>query len=55
MNDIIKIVQYLEDSGVLLKEVTKTSENKIKKQKGGFLGMLLGTLGAMYFKSWSWK
>ena len=35
MNDIIKIVQVLEDSNVLLKGVTKTIENEIKEQKGG--------------------
>ena len=46
MNDIMKIVQALEDSNILLKGVTKTSKNKTKEQKGGFLGMLLGTLGA---------
>ena len=46
MNDITKIVQALEDSNVLLKGVTKTIENETKKQKGGFLSMLLGTLGA---------
>ena len=42
----MKIVQSLEDSNILLKGVTKTFENKTKKQKGGFLSMLLGTLGA---------
>ena len=46
MNDIIKTVQALEDSNVLLKVVTKTIENETKEQKGGFLSMLLGTLGA---------
>ena len=46
MNDIIKIAQALEDSDVLLKGVTKTIENEPKEQKGGFLSMLLGTLGA---------
>ena len=46
MNDIIKIVQALEDSDILLKGVTKTIENETKEQKGGFLGMLLETLGA---------
>ena len=45
-NDIMKIVQALEDFNVLLKGVTKTVENEIKEQKGGFLSMLLGTLGA---------
>ena len=46
MNDIIKIVKSLEDSGLLLKGVTKTVQNEVKEQKGGFLSMLLGTLGA---------
>ena len=46
MNDIMKIVQALEDSNILLKGVTKTVQNEVKEQKGGFLSMLLGTLGA---------
>ena len=46
MNDIIKIVQALEDFNILLKGVTKTIKNETKEQKGGFLSMLLGTLGA---------
>ena len=46
MNDIIKFVQALEDSNVLLKGVTKTIKNETKEQKEGFLSMLLGTLGA---------
>ena len=46
MNDIMKIIQALEDSNILLKEVTKTIKNETKEQKGGFLSMLLGTLGA---------
>ena len=46
MNDIIKIVQALEDSNILLKGVTKTIKNEAKEQKGEFLSMLLGTLGA---------
>ena len=46
MNDIMKIVEALENSGILLKGVTKTIENETKEQRGGFLGMLLGTLGA---------
>ena len=45
MNDIMKIVQALEDSNILLKGVTKTIKNETKEQKGGFLSMLLGTLG----------
>ena len=46
MNDIIKIIEPLENSGILLKGVTKTIENETKEQRGGFLSMLLGTLGA---------
>ena len=45
MNDIIKIIQDLEDSNILLKGVTKTIKNETKEQKGRFLSMLLGTLG----------
>ena len=45
MNDIMKIVQSLEDSNILLKGVTKTIEKESKEQKGRFLSMLLGTLG----------
>ena len=45
MEDIIKIVKSLEDSGLLLKGVTETIQNEVKEQKGGFLSMLLGTLG----------
>ena len=45
-DDIIKIVQALENSGILLKRVTKTIKNETKEQKGGFLSKLLGTLGA---------
>ena len=48
MEDIIKIVKSLEDSGLLLKGVTETVQNEVKKQKGGFLSMLLGTLGASF-------
>ena len=47
MNDIIKIVQALEDSNILLKGVTKAIKNETKEQKGGLLSMLLGTLGAI--------
>ena len=46
MNDITKIVQALADSNILLKWVTKTIKNETKEQNGGFLSMLLGTLGA---------
>ena len=46
MNDTMKIVKSLEESGLSMKDVSKTIENEAKEQKGGFLGMLLGTLGA---------
>ena len=46
MEDIMKIVKSLEDSGLLLKGVSETIQNEVKEQKGGFLSMLLGTLGA---------
>ena len=46
MNDILKIVKSLEESGLLIKSVSETIKNEAKEQKGGFLGMLLGTLGA---------
>ena len=46
MENIIKIVKSLEDSGLLLRGVSETIQNEAKKQVGGFLSMLLGTLGA---------
>ena len=46
MNDIMKIVKSLEKSGLLIKGVNQTIKNESKEQKGRFLGMLLGTLGA---------
>ena len=41
----MKIVQALEESNILLKGISKIIKNETKQQKGGFLGMLLGTLG----------
>ena len=46
MNDIIKIVKSLEESGLLIKDISEIFKNEAKKQKGGFLGILLDTLGA---------
>ena len=46
MQDIIKIIKELENSDILLKGVSKTIENQIKEQRGVFLSMPLGTLGA---------
>ena len=48
MDDIMKIVQALEGSNILLKGVTKTIKNETKEQRGGFLSMLLVTLGASF-------
>ena len=46
IEDIIKIVKYLEDSGLLVEGVTETVQNEVQEQKGGFLSMFLCTLGA---------
>ena len=46
MNDILKTTQDLENSNILGKGITETIKNETKEQKGGFLSMLLGTLGA---------
>ena len=45
MNDIMKIIKSLEESGVLIKGISETIKNEAKEQKGGFLSMSLGTLG----------
>ena len=46
MEDLIKIVKFLEDFGLLLKRVTESVQTEVTEQKGGFLSMLPGTLGA---------
>ena len=46
MNGIIKIVQSLKESSLWMKVVSEAIKNEANKEKGGFLGMLLGTLGA---------
>ena len=46
MKDIVKIVKSLGDFGLLLKRVSEITQNEVKEQKGGFLSMLLDTLGA---------
>ena len=46
MKDIIKIVKSLEDSSLLPQGFSETIQNEVKEQRGGFLSMLLGTLGA---------
>ena len=46
IEDIIKIIKSLEDSGLLLEMVTETVQNEVKEKNGAFLSILLGTLGA---------
>ena len=46
MKNIMKIVKFPEESGLLIKGVSKPIENEAKEQNGGFFGMSLGTLGA---------
>ena len=46
MQDLLKIIKSLEDSGILLDGITETIKNETKEQTGGFLSMLLGTFGA---------
>ena len=51
MEDIIKIVKLLEDSGLLLKGASETIQNEAKEQRRGFLSVLLGTLGASLLRN----
>ena len=46
MDDFFKIVKSLENSCLLLKGFSETIQHEVKEQRGGFLSMLLGTLGA---------
>ena len=46
MKNIMKIIKFLEESGLLIKGASETIKNATKEQKGGFLKMLLGTLDA---------
>ena len=46
MNDIMKIVKSLVESGLWINDVSESNENETKEQKGKFIGMLKGTLGA---------
>ena len=55
MDDILKIVKSLEDSGVLLKGVSETIQHEAKEQRGGFLSMLLSTLVFLYLAMYCQK
>ena len=46
MNDIIRVIKSLEESGLLIKGVNEIIKNEAKEEKGIFLSMLLGALGA---------
>ena len=46
MSDIMKIVKSLEESSLLIKEVSELIKNEAKEQKGGLFSILIGTLGA---------
>ena len=47
LEDILKIIKAFEDSGLLIKSASETTANGAKEQKGGVLGILLGTLGTI--------
>ena len=56
MNYIMKIVKFFEESGLSIKDVTEIIKNEAKEQKGRFLGMLLGILGASLLENlWTGK
>ena len=46
MEDIMKILKSLEESQLLIQEISETIKNETKEQKGRFLPMLLRTLAA---------
>ena len=51
MNDIIKIIKSPKEPGLLMRDVSETIKNEAKERKGGFLSMLLGTLGASLLRN----
>ena len=46
MKKIIEIIESLEDFSLLPEGVSETIQNEAKEQRGGFLSIILGTLGA---------
>ena len=50
MNDIIKTIESLDDSGVLIDGITGTVKDEIRKQEGGPLGVLLAPLATWLVK-----
>ena len=51
MNDIMKIVKFLEEAGLLIKGVSETIKNEAKEQKEGFLRKFFGNLGASLLRN----
>ena len=52
MKDIVEIVKSLEVQAYYLKELVKQwKQNETKEQRGGFLSMFLGTLGASLLRN----
>ena len=51
MDDIIRMIKLQENSGALIDGVSETVKHEIKKQEGGFLGMLLGTSGVLILRN----
>ena len=52
MNDSMKLIKSFEESSLLIKGVGKSIKNEAKEQNGRFLRMLLGTLGASFFRKY---
>ena len=46
LNDTMKIINFLEDPGLLIKGVSEIVENEIKEQNGQFLDILAATLAS---------
>ena len=53
MIDIMKIITSLRESSSLIKGVSQIIKNKAKENRGGFIGMLLGTLGSSLLEIYS--
>ena len=51
LNDLLKAIKSLENSGILLDGITETVKNKVKKQKGGFLSTLFSVVGLALLSS----
>ena len=46
LKDILKIMKSLEENGVFIEGISDTVKQKVNKQKGGLLSLLLGTLAS---------